>query len=225
MDLDFERVFDLELRLRVLLFIKCAYSGCAARFPQAIPFFVASCKSFTLPVSNLFFLVPDDGILYLLYALILLEMAITSKFWPPKYYKGLTMKQKIQRYKEIQHSKKFSWKDPRAYKGFKTDTLGKTKKSQYTRRWNTMFPKAKSLKQRAQATGIPESLLRESYNRGLAAYRTGHRLAATQQQWGYARASSMALCGKTALTTDSDLVRKAKKRSRKARDWFKMQGC
>jgi hypothetical protein len=152
-------------------------------------------------------------------------MRQTRKLWPPKYYKGLSKTKKIQRYKEIQKFKKFHWKDPRAYVGFKTNIGAKTKKSQYTRRWNAMFPNAKSLKQRSQVTGIPESFLRQSYNRGLAAFRSGHRPGATQQQWGYARVSSMSLCGKTAKTTDADLVRKAKAQSAKARAWYKKQGC
>jgi len=68
---------------------------------------------------------------------------------------------------------------------------------------------------------VPLDLIEECYNRGMAAWRTGHRPGATQQQWGYARVSSMLLMGKTAVTTDSDLVRKAKQRSAKARSWYK----
>lgn len=69
-------------------------------------------------------------------------------------------------------------------------------------------------------TGVPERFLKESYDRGLAAWRTGHRPGATQGQWGYARVSSLLLLGKTAYTTDSDLVEEAKKSSAKARQWF-----
>ena len=96
----------------------------------------------------------------------------------------------------------------------------KTKKSQYTAAWDKLFPTVKSLEDRSKVTGVPEDLLKESYDRGLAAWRTGHRPGATQGQWGYARVSSMLLLGKTAYTTDSDLVREAKKRSAKARAWF-----
>lgn len=113
------------------------------------------------------------------------------------------------------------WKDPKAYKGFKTNLLRKTRKSSYTADWNRLFPEAKSLKERAEATGVPEDLLRQSFNRGMAAWRTGHRPAATQQQWGYARVSSMLLLGKTAYSTDADLVREAKRRSAKARAWYR----
>ena len=75
--------------------------------------------------------------------------------------------------------------------------------------------------EKEKASGVPLKYIKESYNRGMAAWRTGHRPGATQQQWGYARVSSMLLLGKTALTTDSDLVSEAKKRSEKARRWYK----
>ena len=139
---------------------------------------------------------------------------------PKRYLAGLSKKNKTRRIKEIQKYGALSWKDPKAYVGFKTDKGVKTKKSSYTKRWNKLFPQSKSISERAKATGIPKNLLQESYNRGLAAWRTGHRPAATQQQWGYARVSSLALCGKTYYTADADLVRKAKSQSRKAKKWF-----
>ena len=49
----------------------------------------------------------------------------------------------------------------------------------------------------------------------MAAWRTGHKPGATQQQWGYARAHSFLLCGKTYPTTDSDIVKRAVKESTK----------
>jgi hypothetical protein len=142
-------------------------------------------------------------------------------FWPPKYYKGLSKTRKAKRKAEIKKYGVLSWKDPKAYVGFKTNKGIQTRKSGYTQQWNKLFPDAKSLKERAEVTGVPLDLIEECYNRGLAAWRTGHRPGATQQQWGYARVSSMLLMGKTAVTTDSDLVRKAKQRSAKARSWYK----
>lgn len=141
-------------------------------------------------------------------------------FFPTKYFKGLSKTKKEQRKKEIQKYGVMNWRSRKAYKGFKTDVGVKTKKSQYTQAWEKMFPDAKSLEERAKATGVPEKFLKESYDRGLAAWRTGHRPGATQGQWGYARVSSMLLLGKTAFTADSDLVEKAKKESAKARKWF-----
>ena len=152
----------------------------------------------------------------------------TRKFWPRKYYSGLTRKEKTLRKKEIEKYGSKSWKDPKAYVGFKTNSMNsikKTKKSGYTQSWNKLFPNVKSLEDRAKATGVPLKEIKESYNRGMAAWRTGHRPAATQQQWGYARVSSFLLCGKTFHTTDSDLAKKAKNKSRKAKLWWKKQGC
>jgi len=143
-----------------------------------------------------------------------------KRFWPPRYYAGLTKKQKIERRKEIERFGKKHWKDPKAYVGFKTNKYVKSKPSQYTRKWRSLFPEAKSLKQKSEATGVPLRYIKESYDRGLAAWRTGHRTGATEQQWGYARAHSFLLCGKTYHTTDSDLAEKAKASSAKARQWW-----
>ena len=107
------------------------------------------------------------------------------------------------------------WKDPKAYVGFKTDAYGKRKTSNYTKTFRRMFPDAKSLKEKADATGVPEHYLRESYNRGLAAWRTGHRPGATEQQWGYARVHSLLVCGKTYYGPDADIVKRAKSKSKK----------
>ena len=141
-------------------------------------------------------------------------------FFPTKYFKGLSKTKKAERKKEIQKYGAMNWKSKRAYKGFKTDTGVKTKKSQYTQAWDKLFPGVKSLEERAKVTGVPEDLLKKSYDRGLAAWRTGHRPGATQGQWGYARVSSFLMLGKTAFTTDSDLMEEAKKRSVKAKKWF-----
>lgn len=142
-------------------------------------------------------------------------------FWPRKYYSGLTQKQKEERHKEIKKYGSMSWKTPKAYVGFKTNKLGKHRSSSYTLEWRKLYPDVKSLYDRAHVTGIPLRFLRESYNRGLAAWRTGHRPGATPQQWGYARVSSFALLGKTAHTADADILRRAKTESASARAWFK----
>ncbi len=143
-------------------------------------------------------------------------------FWPPKYYKGLSKTKKAARAKEIKHFTRYHWKDPRAYEGFKTNVGVRTKASSYTELWHRLFPDAKSLEAKSAATGVPLGPIQESYNRGMAAWRTGHRPGATQQQWGYARVHSFLLCGKTHYSTDADLVRKAKTSSAAARRWWKV---
>jgi hypothetical protein len=145
---------------------------------------------------------------------------MVPKLWPPRYYKGLSKKQQTRRHREIKKFGALDSKDPKAYVGFQTNKGIKTRKSSYTKEWNKLFPEAKSIAERAKATGIPKDILQASYNRGMAAWRTGHRPGATEQQWAYARVSSFSVCGKTHYGPDSDLVRKAKTRSKKARRWF-----
>jgi len=145
-------------------------------------------------------------------------------FSPLKYFSGLTRKNKTLRKKEIKYHSRFKHTTARAYTPFKTDSLAKTRKSSYTLRWNRMFPDKKSLEDKAKASGVPLRFIKESYNRGMAAWRTGHRPGATQQQWGYARVSSFLLKGKTYHTTDSDLVKKAKESSESARKWWSKNG-
>lgn len=145
-----------------------------------------------------------------------------NKLWPPKYYRGLTRKQALERKAEIKKFSKLHWSDPKAYIGFKTDKYGKTKrKSSYTAEWDRLFPDAKSIKERSEATGVPEKYLKTIFRRGQAAWRTGHRLLQTPQSWSYPRISSFLLCGRTHYTANSDQVREAKKESASARKWFR----
>jgi hypothetical protein len=141
-------------------------------------------------------------------------------FYPKKYYQGLSAKRKTQRRKEIEKYGSMSSQSSKAYVGFKTDKNVPTKKSNYTISWRRIFPDAKSLEEKSKATGVPLKYIKESYNRGMAAWRTGHRPGATQQQWGYARVHSFLLKGKTYSTTDSDLVKEAVDSSKSAKDWW-----
>ena len=125
--------------------------------------------------------------------------------WPPKYYRGLSNKNKTLRRSEITKRSKLSWKTARAYRPFKTDKNAKTRKSSYTQKFHKKHPNAKSLPEIAKSTGIPLSTLRTVYNRGMAAWRTGHRPGASQQAWAFARVHSYAVHGKSWHTTDSDL--------------------
>ena len=46
------------------------------------------------------------------------------------------------------------------------------------------------LKNKAEKSGMPLSVLRKVYNRGVAAWKTGHRPGTTAVQWGLARVNS-----------------------------------
>lgn len=91
-------------------------------------------------------------------------------FWPRKYYAGLSAATRKKRRAEIRKFGAMGWKDPAAYVGFRTDRGVKTRKSGYTAAWKRRFPDATSLEQKAAVTGVPVRFLRESYNRGMAAF-------------------------------------------------------
>ena len=129
-------------------------------------------------------------------------------YWPLKYYRGLTRKQNLQRKKSATRRTKMSFKDPKAYAPFKSDKGVKTRKSSYTEKFHKKYPDAKSLSEIAKATGISKSILQEVYDRGMAAWRTGHRPGASQHAWGMARLHSFVMKGKTWRTADADLARK-----------------
>lgn len=129
--------------------------------------------------------------------------------WPPKYYRGLSNKTKGVRARELTRRKKMSWKTAKSYKPFKTDKGVKTRKSSYTARFHKKYPDATTLPEIAKATDVPVSILKQVYNRGMAAWRTGHRPGASQQAWGMARVHSFVLHGKTWRTADKDLAGKS----------------
>ncbi len=127
-----------------------------------------------------------------------------------KYFRGLkSLKEVDQRYKRIQRGKKSKTNDPKAYRPFKTDKNKKVRESKYTKAFFNKFPDAKSLKEKAKVTGVPFTIIKNVYDRGLAAWRTGHRPGASQHAWGYARVHSFLMKGCTYYTADSDLVEKS----------------
>jgi len=154
---------------------------------------------------------------------------------PEKYLKGLNKSEREKRIKEILRKRELSPDDPQAYlpKTYwetgidpKTEKPYRTEKSKYTEKYKKMFKRAlsdilkifskklenyeKALRNKSNETDIPYSLLKQVYDRGLAAWRTGHRPGVTQHQWAMARVNSFATKGKTWYTTDKDLAKKLK---------------
>ena len=67
------------------------------------------------------------------------------------------------------------------------------------------------LKKKAEKSGISYGILKKVYDRGMAAWRTGHRPGANQQQWAYARVNSFITKGKgTWGKADADLAAKVR---------------
>ena len=53
-----------------------------------------------------------------------------------------------------------------------------------------LYETIKGLKNKAEKSGMPYSILKKVYDRGMAAWRGGHRPGASQQQWAFARVNS-----------------------------------
>jgi hypothetical protein len=127
---------------------------------------------------------------------------------PFKYLSGLSSRKKTQRRREITRRAKMSYKNPAAYRPFATDKGTQRKPSSYTSRFHSKYPGVTGLPAISKATHVPMSVLNKVYDRGLAAWRTGHRPGASQHAWGMARVYSFVLHGKTWRTADADLARR-----------------
>lgn len=67
------------------------------------------------------------------------------------------------------------------------------------------------LKKKAEKSGISYSILKQVYNRGMAAWKTGHRPGTTAQQWAFARVNSFITKGPgTWGDADKDLASKVR---------------
>jgi len=115
---------------------------------------------------------------------------IQGKIYAPlKYFRGLETLTGVEtRYKKMLRKN---------YNFFETDKGQKTKTSSYTQKFRKMYgPEVRSLPEIAKATKIPLRTVKTVFNRGLAAWRTGHRPGASPQAWGYARVHSFATKGR-----------------------------
>ena len=66
-----------------------------------------------------------------------------------------------------------------------------------------------ALQKKADKSGMPLAVLKKVYDRGVAAWRTGHRPGTNPQQWGLARVNSFVTKGKgTWGKADKDLAQK-----------------
>jgi hypothetical protein len=70
--------------------------------------------------------------------------------------------------------------------------------------------KIDGLVKKSEKSGISYGILKKVYDRGMAAWKTGHRPGTTPQQWAFARVNSFLTGGKTRTTADADLWKQAK---------------
>tara|TARA_Y100000004_G_scaffold121029_1_gene136064 strand:- start:1912 stop:2406 length:495 start_codon:yes stop_codon:yes gene_type:complete len=135
---------------------------------------------------------------------------------PAKYYSGLSKSTKDKRDAHFKKGAKMDDDNPAAYKPAPGDKKAKTKPSKHTNKFKQMFGEGKAdkaLKNKADKTGMPLGILRQVYNRGVAAWRTGHRPGTNPHQWGLARVNSFATKSKgTWGGADKDLAAKVRKK-------------
>jgi len=95
------------------------------------------------------------------------------------------------------------------------DHDAETKPSQHTIKFKKMFgedslEEDNGLQAKADKSGISKGILQKVYNRGLAAFKTGHRPGATAPQWAMARVNSFITKGSgTWGGADKDLAKQA----------------
>ena len=73
----------------------------------------------------------------------------------------------------------------------------------------------KALADKAKKSGFSLSILKQVYNRGLAAWKVGHVPGTNPQQWGMARVNSFITGGRTRVKGDPDLWAKQKGKIKK----------
>ena len=142
------------------------------------------------------------------------------------YHKGLAKSTEKKREAQFKKQAKMDDDNPAAYKPAPGDATAKTKTSKHTKKYHDMYGEGvksfssfselvtedvkAGLQKKADKSGISYSILKKVYDRGVAAWRTGHRPGTTPSQWGYARVNSFITGGKTRTTADADLWKKHK---------------
>lgn len=146
-------------------------------------------------------------------------------YTPYTYFRGLTTYRQIRdRFEDILTRRATPSSDRSAYRPFTTDRHVVTRPSRYTilfrERWGG--DSGEDLVSKSQRTGVPLDILETVFDKGRAAWRTGHRPGATQEQWGFARVHSFLVLGCTALSADFHLLKDACRRMRPAarRRWL-----
>jgi len=89
------------------------------------------------------------------------------------------------------------------------DKLSKMKNEDHPAK--KIFEQIEGLKNKAEKSGMPYGILKKVYDRGMAAWRGGHRPGTTQQQWAFARVNSfITKSSGTWGGADKDLAAKVK---------------
>lgn len=127
---------------------------------------------------------------------------------PSKYLKGLTPVEKAIAEYEIDQGYKYDVDDPKAYEFWKSDIKAtargmKTTPSKYRTKFARLYGPLKGkgsfLTRMSKTTGVDKAILEKVYDKGLAAWRTGHRPGVQQHQWASGRVYSFVTLGNTVM--------------------------
>ena len=134
-----------------------------------------------------------------------------------KYVSGLSGKDKEAHDRHLKKQNKKSDDDKSAYKQSPADKKAKTRPSKHTNKFKQMYgedylnEKIKGLENKAKKSGMPYSILKKVYDRGMAAWKGGHRPGTTPQQWAFARVNSFTTKSSgTWGKADSDLAKQVR---------------
>lgn len=116
--------------------------------------------------------------------------------FPSKYLKGLTPTERaIARY-EIDKGYEYESQDPEAYKMWKSDIKAKARglktvpskwRNKFAKKYGQMKKGYDFLDRISKTTGVKRKYLKKIQDKGLAAWRVGHRPGVTQMQWARGR--------------------------------------
>ena len=137
---------------------------------------------------------------------------------PKKYVAGLSDKEKKSHDRHLEKQSKKSDSDKSAYKQSPADKVAKTKTSKFTKKYKQMYGEdmsieeaIKGLENKSKKSGMSYSILKKVYDRGMAAWKGGHRPGTTPQQWAFARVNSFITKSPgTWGKADSDLAKKVR---------------
>ena len=111
-----------------------------------------------------------------------LTIGVAHKYLKDKQEKEMK-KEEVDNYptSDINKKKHAAYKDPKSGE----------RKPVYTHEGaKLVYETIKGLKNKAEKSGMPYSILKKVYDRGMAAWRGGHRPGTSQQQWAFARVNS-----------------------------------
>lgn len=158
-----------------------------------------------------------------------------AKPGPDKYMTGLDKEDEADKEEQIKKQRKMDDDDSNAYKEMPGDKeareKGQVKTSKHVKKYRELYGESlvneekaegdrspldnpdieKALAKKSEETGVPIGIIRIIMRRGMAAWKTGHRPGAGQEQWAYARVNAFLVKGEgTWGDADKDVAKEVR---------------